>query len=50
MKGTLLRLGLSDLGGKAILARYGDVAGRVNLYLPYAAPTELLAGVAGGFS
>ena len=36
--------------GKAILARYGDVAGRVNLYLPYAAPTELLAGVAGGFS
>ena len=30
--------------GKAILARYGDLAGRVNLYLPYAAPAELLAG------
>lgn len=35
--------------GKALLGRYGDVAGRVNLYLPYAAPAELVAGVAEGF-
>ncbi len=34
---------------KAVLARYGDVADRVNLYLPYAAGTELLADVLAGF-
>jgi probable F420-dependent oxidoreductase len=34
---------------KAILARYGDVADRVNLYLPYAAGTDLLAEVLAGF-
>ena len=35
--------------GKAVMARYGDVAGRVNVYLPYPAETGLLAAVAAGF-
>jgi probable F420-dependent oxidoreductase len=35
--------------GKAILARYGDVADRVNLYLPYPAGTDLQAEVLAGF-
>jgi probable F420-dependent oxidoreductase len=34
---------------KAVLARSGDVADRVNLYLPYAAGTDLLAEVLAGF-
>ena len=34
---------------KAILARYGDVADRINLYLPYPAGTDLLAEVLAGF-
>lgn len=34
---------------KAVLARAGDVADRINLYLPYAARTELLADVLSGF-
>jgi probable F420-dependent oxidoreductase len=34
---------------KAIMARYGDIADRVNLYLPYAAGTDLLAEVLAGF-
>jgi alkanesulfonate monooxygenase SsuD/methylene tetrahydromethanopterin reductase-like flavin-dependent oxidoreductase (luciferase family) len=34
---------------KAVLARYGDVADRVNLYLPYAAGTDLAAEVLAGF-
>ena len=34
---------------KAVLARYGDVADRVNLYFPYTAGTELLADVLAGF-
>jgi probable F420-dependent oxidoreductase len=35
--------------GKAVLARYGDLAGRVNVYLPYPASADLLAGVPAGF-
>ena len=35
---------------KAIAARYGDVADRVNLYLPYPAGTDLLAAAATGFA
>lgn len=35
---------------KAIAARYGDVADRVNLYLPYPTDTELLAAAAAGFA
>ena len=35
--------------GKAILARYGDIADRVNLYLPYPAGTDLQAEVLAGF-
>ncbi|MGH9011077.1 MAG: TIGR03617 family F420-dependent LLM class oxidoreductase [Acidimicrobiia bacterium] len=42
--------GEPDAVGRSVLARYGDVAGRVNVYLPYAAPTELLASVARGFT
>ncbi len=35
---------------KAIAARYGDVADRLNLYLPYPTDTELLAATAAGFA
>jgi probable F420-dependent oxidoreductase len=34
---------------KAIAVRYGDVADRVNLYLPYPTDTDLLAATASGF-
>lgn len=34
---------------KAVLARSGDIADRVNLYLPYAADIDLLAEVLAGF-
>jgi probable F420-dependent oxidoreductase len=39
-----------DEVAKAIAARYGDVADRVNLYLPYPASTDLLAAAATGFA
>ena len=35
---------------KAIAVRYGDVADRVNLYLPYPTDTDLLAAAAAGFA
>jgi len=37
------------LAGAGILARYGDLAGRVNVYLPYPASADLLAGIPAGF-
>ena len=35
---------------KAIAARYGDIADRVNLYLPYPTDAGLLAAAATGFA
>jgi len=35
---------------KAIAARYGDIADRVNLYLPYPTGSDLLAAAATGFA
>ena len=35
---------------KAIAARYGDIADRVNLYLPYPTAPDLLAAAATGFA
>lgn len=40
--------GEADQVGKAVLARCGGVADRINLYLPYAATPELLAEVLAG--
>jgi hypothetical protein len=46
----LRRAGRTKTIGDQIARRYGDVAGRINTYLPYETAPDLLAGIAASFT